>query len=170
VPLEDFAQLSGASRETKYESSMEKVAAIVEEFCTFPAIERVKLFERTLFSFLTGNEDMHLKNFSLITRRGRVGLAPGYDLLNSTIALKNPKEEMALPIHGKRSGLTRQDLFDYFATERLQINERVLAERIEQFRAATPRWDELIAASFLSPEKKAAYAAVLAERKDRLQL
>jgi serine/threonine-protein kinase HipA len=170
VPLEDFAQLSGASRETKYESSMEKVAAVVERFCTFPAIERVKLFERTLFSFLTGNEDMHLKNFSLITRRGRIGLAPGYDLLNSTIALKNPKEEMALPIHGKRSGLTRQDLFDYFAAERLQINERVLAERIEQFRAVAPRWNELIAASFLSPEKKATYAAVLAERKARLQL
>jgi serine/threonine-protein kinase HipA len=113
---------------------------------------------------------MHLKNFSLITRRGRVALAPGYDLLNSTIALKNPKEEMALPIHGKRSGLTRQDLFDYFAAERLQINERVLAERIEQFRAVAPMWNELIAASFLSQEKKAAYAAVLAERKDRLQL
>jgi serine/threonine-protein kinase HipA len=55
VPLEDFAQLSGATRETKYESSMEKVAAAVDRFCTFPAIERVKLFERTFFSFLTGN-------------------------------------------------------------------------------------------------------------------
>ena len=101
VPLEDFAQLSGASRETKYESSMEKVAAVVDRFCTFPAIERVKLFERTFFSFLTGNEDMHLKNFSLITRRGRIDLAPAYDLLNSTIALKKPQEEMALPIRGK---------------------------------------------------------------------
>jgi serine/threonine-protein kinase HipA len=170
VPVEDFAQLSGASRETKYDSSMEKAAAVVERFCTFPAIERVKLFERTLFSFLTGNEDMHLKNFSVITRRGRIGLAPAYDLLNSTIALKNPKEEMALPIRGKRSGLTRKDLFDYFAAERLQINERVLTEMIERFRTGFPRWHELIAASFLSPEKKKTYATVLAERKARLQL
>jgi serine/threonine-protein kinase HipA len=170
VPLEDFAQLSGASRETKYESSMEKVASVVDQFCIFPAIERVRLFDRTLFSFLTGNEDMHLKNFSLVTRRGRIGLAPAYDLLNSTIALKNPKEEMALPIRGKRSGLTRKDLFDYFAIERLQINERVLSERIERFSAVIPMWHELIGASFLSPDKKAAYAAVLAERKGRLQL
>jgi len=169
IPLEDFAQLSGASRETKYDSSMEKVAAVVNRFCTFPAIERVKLFERTLFSFLTGNEDMHLKNFSLITRRGRIDLAPGYDLLNSTIALGNPREEMALPIRGKRSRLTRSDLFDYFATERLQINERVLNEMIARFQAAFPRWDELLAASFLSQEKKAEYAAVLVERKARLQ-
>lgn len=168
VPLEDFAQLSGASRETKYDSSMEKVAAVVDRFCTFPAIERVKLFERTLFSFLTGNEDMHLKNFSLITRRGRIDLAPAYDLLNSTIALKNPQEEMALPIRGKRSSLTRNDLFNYFATERLQINERVLTEMTERFRAAFPQWDELLAVSFLSLEKKTAFAAVLAERKTRL--
>jgi len=170
MPLEDFAQLSGASRETKYESSMEKVAAIVDRYCTFPAIERLKLFERTLFSFLTGNEDMHLKNFSLITRRGRIDLAPAYDLLNSTIALKNPQEEMALPIRGKRSSLTRDDLFNYFASERLQINERVLSEMAKRFQAALPLWDDLLAASLLSPEKKTAYAAVLAERKARLQI
>ena len=170
VPLEDFAQLSGASRETKYESSMEKVAAVVDRCCTFPVIERVKLFERTLFSFLTGNEDMHLKNFSLITRRGRIDLAPAYDLLNSTIALKNPQEEMALPIHGKRSNLTRNDLFNYFATERLQINARVLTEMVERFQGAFRRWDELLAASFLAPEKMTAFAAVLAERKARLRI
>jgi hypothetical protein len=91
-------------RETKYDSSMEKVAAVVEQFCTFPAIERVKLLERTLFSFLTGNEDMHLKNFSLITRQGRVGLAPAYDFLNTTIALKHAREELALPLRGKNHG------------------------------------------------------------------
>ncbi|MDD5261581.1 MAG: HipA domain-containing protein [Methylacidiphilales bacterium] len=168
IPLEDFSQLSGASRETKYESSMEEVAAIVERFCTFPAIERVKLFERTLFSFLTGNEDMHLKNFSLITRRGRIDLAPAYDLVNSTIALTKPKEEMALPLHGKRSSLTRSDLFSYFAGERLQINDRILGEIIQRFQAAFPLWDELIAGSFLSPNKKISYAGVLKERKSRL--
>jgi serine/threonine-protein kinase HipA len=169
LPLEDFAQLSGESRETKYESSMEKAAAIVDRFCTFPAIERVKLFERTLFSFLAGNEDMHLKNFSLITRAGgRIDLSPVYDLVNSTIALKNPREEMALPIRGKRSRLTRKDLIDYFARERLGINEGVLAERLARFQSAFPLWEKLIAASFLSPRKKTAYAVLLAERKARL--
>jgi serine/threonine-protein kinase HipA len=170
VPLEDFAQLSGASRETKYDSSMEKAAAVVDRFCTFPAIERVKLFERTLFSFLTGNEDMHLKNFSLITRRERVDLSPAYDLVNSTIVLKNPKEELALPIHGKKSSLTRNDLFTYFASERLQINERVLSEMIARFHAAFPKWEELLAVSFLSQEKKIAYKSVLMERRTRLNI
>ena len=170
LPLEDFAQLSGESRDTKYDSSMEKVAAVVDRFCTFPAIERVKLFERTLFSFLTGNEDMHLKNFSLITEGERVSLSPGYDLVNSSIALRNPHDEMALPIRGKKSRLTRNDLFGYYAAERLGLNEAVLADVIRRFHTMFPRWGELIAASFLTNEGKEAYTALLASRKERLKL
>jgi serine/threonine-protein kinase HipA len=88
---------------------MEKVAGVIEQFCTFPAVERVKLLERTLFSFLVGNEDMHLKNFSLITRDQKVELAPAYDLLNTTIALKNARGNLALPLKGKKSWLARHD-------------------------------------------------------------
>lgn len=102
LALEDFAQLSGEDRHTKYKSSMEKVIAIIEQFCTFPKIEFVKLFKLTLFNFLVGNEDMHLKNFSLITRDRKISISPAYDLLNSTIAQKNTKEEIALPLKGKK--------------------------------------------------------------------
>lgn len=170
LPVEDFAQLSGESRETKYDSSMEKVAAVVDQFCTFPALERVKLFERTLFSFLVGNEDMHLKNFSLITRNEKVELAPAYDFLNTTIALKAAKEEMALPIKGKKSKLTRNDLLHYFARERLQINERVLHDVLSRFAKAIPAWRELLEQSFLSADAKQKYAAILTERAQRMQL
>ena len=168
VPLEDFAQLSGESRETKYESSMEKVAGVIDQFCTFPAVERVKLFERTLFAFLTGNEDMHLKNFSLITRQRRVSLAPAYDFVNSTIALRNPQEELALPLRGKKSTLTRNDFLVYYGRERLQINERVCLDIFERFQKAAPQWNTLLQESFLSGEMKTAYADVLNERWKRL--
>lgn len=102
LALEDFAQLSGEDRHTKYKSSMEKVIAVVEQFCTFPKIEFVKLFKLTLFNFLVGNEDMHLKNFSLITKDRKISISPAYDLLNSTIAQKNTKEEIALSLKGKK--------------------------------------------------------------------
>jgi serine/threonine-protein kinase HipA len=170
LPLEDFAQLSGESRETKYDSSMEKVAGVIEQFCTFPAIERVKLFERTVFSFLVGNEDMHLKNFSLITRNQKVELAPAYDFLNSTIALKSPKEEMALPLKGEKSGLTRNDFLNYFARERLQINDRVLNDVLSQFVKAMPLWRELLDQSFLSENAKQKFSAIINERWDRMGL
>jgi serine/threonine-protein kinase HipA len=170
LPLEDFAQLSGESRETKYDSSMEKVAGVIEQFCTFPAIERVKLLERAVFSFLVGNEDMHLKNFSLITRNQKVELAPAYDFLNSTIALHNPREEMALPLKGKKSGLTRNDFLNYFARERLQINERVLSDVLSRFAKAMPLWCELLDKSFLSENAKQKFSAILNQRGERMGL
>jgi len=170
LPVEDFAQLSGESRETKYDSSMEKVAGVIERFCTFPALERVKLFERTLFSFLVGNEDMHLKNFSLITRNEKVELAPAYDFLNTTIALKGATEELALPVKGKKSRLTRNDLLNYFARERLQINERVLHDVLSRFARAMAAWRELLDQSFLSADAKQKYAANLSERGKRMPL
>jgi serine/threonine-protein kinase HipA len=170
LPVEDFAQLSGESRDTKYDSSMEKVAAVIEQFCTFPALEKMKLFERALFSFLAGNEDMHLKNFSLITRNEKVELAPAYDFLNTTIALKAAKEEMALPIKGKKSKLTRNDFLGYFARDRLQLNEKILSDVLTRFSAGIPRWRELLDQSFLSAGAKQKYAAVLTERVRRMQL
>lgn len=65
VPTEDFAQLMEMNRETKYNASMEKVAQTCEQYCTFPLMDKERLFVRTLFSFLIGNEDMHIKNFPL---------------------------------------------------------------------------------------------------------
>jgi len=73
---------------------MEKVISIITKHCTFPKIEFVKLFKLTLFNFLIGNEDMHLKNFSLITRKHIITLSPSYDLLNTTIALKKPRKKL----------------------------------------------------------------------------
>jgi len=72
-PVEDFAQLSGASRDTKYDSSTERLIEIIDRFCTFPVLERIKFLDRLLCAYLTGNEDMHLKNWSLITARRQGG-------------------------------------------------------------------------------------------------
>ena len=167
--VEDFAQLSGASRDTKYQSSMENVAKIVGRYTTFPRVQHIELFRRTLFCFLVGNEDMHLKNFSLITReRIRVELSPAYDLLNSTIALKDPQEELALPLRGKKRGLTRKDLVAYYGGERLGLNEAVVGDAVRDLEEAQPAWDALIDASFLSAEQKDAYREVLADRRSRL--
>jgi len=170
LPVEDFAQLSGADRDTKYDSSMEKVAAVVDAFCTFPAIERVKLFERTLFSFLIGNEDMHLKNFSLITREGKTEMSPAYDLLNTTIAIPKPREQMALPLNGKKTNLTRKDLMDYYGKQRLQINDRVLSGVLTRFQVGLAEWLKLLDQSFLSNDMRQRFYILLSERKQRLGL
>lgn len=88
VPVEDFAQLAGLSRDTKYDYSMEKLVRLVDNYYTIPAVEKIKLFKLVIFNFLTGNEDSHLKNFSIITDNNQTRLSPCYDLVNSTIELQ----------------------------------------------------------------------------------
>lgn len=168
--IEDFAQLSGKNRNTKYKSSMENVALIIEEHCTFPVIEKLKLFERTLFSFLTGNEDMHLKNFSLIVREGKVELSPAYDLVNSTLALGNAKQELALPLNAKKNKIKREDLIDYFAIQRLKITSAACDNTLKKFSACLPKWAAHIEKSFLPQDKKTDYLKIINERAKRLAL
>ncbi len=172
LAVEDFSQLLAASRDTKYDSTMEKVCGVVlnPAFCSFPKIEALKFFKLTLFNFLVGNEDMHLKNFSLITRNRVTTLSPAYDLLNTTIAQKNASEELALSLHGKKRKLTRKDFIDYLAFERLQLNERSIESVLNDIRAAKQKWYALIQKSFLSEQGKVAYRALLDERWARLAL
>jgi serine/threonine-protein kinase HipA len=113
---------------------------------------------------------MHLKNFSLITRNHKVELAPAYDFLNTTIALKNAREELALPLRGKKSRLTRNDFLTCFANERLQINEGVLNDVLSRFSKAMPVFHEWLGKSFLSPEAKQKFSAILSERRERMRL
>lgn len=164
LAVEDFAQLSGEDRHTKYKSSMEKVIAVIAQFCTFPKIEFVKLLKLTIFNFLIGNEDMHLKNFSLITIDRKTSISPVYDLLNSTIAQKNTKEEIALPLKGKKNNLTKNDFFKYFAVEKLELNQRVIDGIIQEFYQAIPDWQKLIGLSFLSPQMQEKYLQLLEQR------
>ena len=168
--MEDFAQLTGRNRETKYDASLEQVAGVIDRFCTFPAVERVKLFRRTLFAFLTGNEDLHLKNFSLITRKDIVSLSPAYDLLNTTIALPNPTEELALPVRGKKSKLKRDDMIGYYGRERLKLTPKIIDRVLSDLATAPPHWFDLLDRSFLSPFMRTAYRDILQVRINRLRL
>jgi len=174
LPQEDFSQLMGKSRETKYESSMEQVVATINKLCTFPAVEKRKLALVTLFCFLTGNEDMHLKNFSMITRTTKrsqvVELSPSYDLLNTTIVLQNPPEEIALPIRGKKRNLTRNDLVRYFCGERCALPPKVVDGMLSKFSKVLPIWHELLDRSFLSEGSREAYWHLVRDRAARLEL
>jgi len=170
VPIEDFAQLAGMSRDTKYNYSMEKVVKLVDKYCTFPAIEKVKLFKLTLFSYIIGNDDMHLKNFSIINHQGNIQLSPCYDLLNTIIEYRKPDDEIALPLGGKKKNLSKNLLIDYFGKERCELTDKVIAKVLDSIITAVPRWREEIEHSFLSEEMKQKYVELLDSRLNRLEL
>jgi serine/threonine-protein kinase HipA len=170
LPVEDFAQLAGLSRETKYDFSMERLVKILDVYCTFPAIEKVRLLKRCLFSFIVGNEDMHVKNFSLITRDGKIMLAPAYDYLSTTVAFLSlgqrldQIEEIALPLQGKKRGLTRNTWVEYFAKERLALPDKIVGKVQADIRSAVPLWKTCLAESLLPPEHQMLYARLLDQR------
>ncbi len=171
-PQEDFAQLLSKSRETKYDSSMEQVVSVIDKFCTFPVLEKRRLAQLVLFCFLIGNEDMHLKNFSLVTRmrkgRQQIELSPAYDLLNTSIILRDPPEELALPIKGKKRKLSQNDLLKYFCQERCGLTSKYLEQMLARNSALIPVYLQLIKQSFLSLNRQESYREILMSRAQRL--
>jgi serine/threonine-protein kinase HipA len=117
---------------------------------------------------LIGNEDMHVKNFSLMTRDGKVELTPAYDILNTTMVLSAPQEEIALPIKGKKRKLDAEILIDYFGRSRLGLNLKIVSSVMDELEYVMPAWERLMAVSFLSDPMKTKYRKLLESRKDRL--
>jgi serine/threonine-protein kinase HipA len=170
VPVEDFAQLAGLIRDTKYDYSMEKIVRLVDDYCTFPAIEKIKLFKLVLFNFLTGNEDGHLKNFSIITENNQTRFSPCYDLVNTTIVLQKQDEEIALPLKGKKKRLTRNLLVDYFGIERCELTIKSIDKVLGTIESAIKKWKALIDISFLSEEMKEKYHDLFNNRLNIMKL
>ena len=166
--VEDFAQLTGNTRDTKYNWSMEKLIPVIENYCTFPLLEKRRLFRRVLFCFLTGNEDMHLKNFSLITREKKVELSPAYDLLNSTISMGKAVEEMALSLAGKKRKIERKDLVEYYGIEKMKLTDKTIKSEMQNLINTKQDLEKLINISFLTNDMKEKYVELFSERFDRI--
>jgi serine/threonine-protein kinase HipA len=175
LAIEDFGQLAGRDRDSKYSYSIERLIDLLDH-CTFPRIERARFFRRILFNFLVGNEDMHLKNFSLITHQGKTELAPAYDFLNTTIAyvaLGKPLgeiEELALPLGGKKQNITRRLLTDYLGAERLALPRAEIDSVLAQFSRVLSSWHDLVRISFLDEPLKLLYSDLLDRRSTVLGL
>lgn len=118
--MEDFCQLTNKPTSQKYNGSMEQVGKALREFSSLSGLDAVRLFELTLFCFLIGNSDMHLKNFSLIRQEnGQYTLTPAYDLVPVKIILPADKEELALTLCGKKSNLKKDDFIRFAESLRL---------------------------------------------------
>jgi serine/threonine-protein kinase HipA len=117
-----------------------------------------------IFNYLVGNEDSHLKNFSIISVDNQVKLSPCYDLVNSTIELKQQNEEIALTLKGMKKHLTRNILVNYFGIERCGLTEKSIENVLETISIAIPKWKTLIDISFLSKEMKGKYLDLLEGR------
>ncbi|MBK6338150.1 MAG: HipA domain-containing protein [Bacteroidetes bacterium] len=160
IAVEDFCQLTENLTEHKYRGSIEKVAKTTHQFTTNKGLEVLRLFELVLFCYLTGNADMHLKNFALIENAfGEFELSPAYDLVSTALVIADDQEETALTINGKKSRLKKKD-FDALASN-LEINTKVLNSIYAKFENALTNWIDFIKQSFLSKAMQKNYIELL---------
>jgi serine/threonine-protein kinase HipA len=146
----------------KYKSSMEKVGKALQSYSENPILDKLFLFELTLFCYLTGNNDMHLKNFSMISKPSGWILAPAYDLLNVAIVNPDDKEELALTLESKKNKLKLED-FVKFGT-RLELNEKQIKGVFKRFLKNKHQAINWIGKSFLSEKMKTNYLELLETR------
>lgn len=146
----------------KYRSSMEKIGTALSKYSDNPLLDKVFFIERALFSFLMGNSDMHLKNFSMIESPSGWVLSPAYDLINVTIVNPDDEEELALTLDGKKRKLNRK-YFEYLG-KNLELTQKQIDGVFKRFMKNKPQALKLIDQSFLSEKMKSNYNSLLEKR------
>ncbi len=168
LAMEDMCQLTERLTEDKYHGSYEQIGKVIQKYSATPGLDVVNFFELVLFSFLTGNADMHLKNFSLLEHPEMgMTLSPAYDLINTALVNPADEEEMALTLNGKKKKFKKHDFVAAMNT--LKLDEKQQENIFQKMVKAFPKWLELIDRSFMSDDFKEAYKIILKERMKRLQ-
>lgn len=163
IAMEDMCQLTERQTEQKYKSSYERIAKAIGQYSSIPKMDITNYFEIVLFSWITGNNDMHLKNFSLYEPNdGMIRLAPAYDLINAAILNPKDDEELALTLNGKKKKLKHSDFIAAGLTMGLERKtiERLILKYVKLF----PKMYTAINNSFLNEELKNKYIELLKER------
>ncbi len=169
LAMEDFCQLSGRMTEDKYRGSMEKAGDVILKWSTNPILDAGRFLDIALHSYITGNADMHLKNFSLITEEdGTIHLAPAYDLLSTKLLIRDDKEESALPINGKKNNLRREEFVNLGL--RLKITQRAIENTFRRFGGKIRPMCEMVRLSFLPAAMQDQFIELIQTRCVRLDI
>lgn len=168
IQMEDMCQLTERMTENKYNGSYEQIAKAILRYSINPGLDVVNFFEQVVFSFLTGNADMHLKNFSLINRppHGYV-LSPAYDMVATKLVNPADDEELAITLNGKQRKITRTDFVTAFSSHRLDGKQQENIFR--KMERAKPKWMEFIDMSFICESFKESLKNLIDSRLERLK-
>ncbi len=165
LAMEDFCQLDLRLTEDKYRGSYERCAKLIIKYSSRIGIDMAEFFIRLVFSFIVGNSDMHLKNFSLIETAegsGEYVLSPAYDLLPVNANMPADKEQFALPMNGKKTNIRKKD-FLVFA-DQCTITRTTAEKLIENLVSLTPKWLSMCENSLLPKELKNRLKMIITER------
>ncbi|EMB20187.1 hypothetical protein HMPREF9723_01647 [Treponema denticola OTK] len=171
IAMEDFCQLDLRLTQDKYKGSYERCGNIIKKYSSRSGFDMTELFYRLVFSFIVGNSDMHLKNFSLIESEsgsGEYHLSPAYDLLPVNIIMPEDKEEFALPINGKKRNIHRKDFLIFAAG--CGIAKLAAEKMIEQLISMVPIFIEMCCNSLMPQDMKEAFIELVDKRVSALRI
>jgi len=162
--MEDMCQLTERLTEDKYKGSYEQIGKAILKYSANPVLDLINFFEQVLFSFLTGNADMHLKNFSLIEQPGTgYILSPAYDMVSSALVVQGDNEELALNFNGKKRKLQRKD-FDIVFSSFKALEEKAIQNMYGKFANAVESWLQFIPESFIDKSLQEQYIQLIQQR------
>ena len=165
LAMEDFCQLDLRLTADKYKGSYERCAKIIERYSSRKGFDKAELFARLVFCFMTGNSDMHLKNFSLIETAPRSGeyiLSPAYDLLPVNVIMPEDQEQFALTMNGKKSNLHRGDFLKF--ADACGISRTAAEKMIARLLTKEQELVDLCDASLLPDEMKQTFRKLIMKR------
>lgn len=166
--MEDMCQITERLTEHKYNGSYEQIAKAIRKHSANPGLDVTDFFELVLFSFLTGNNDMHLKNFSLLKRNSEYDLCPAYDLVASELVIKGDDEDLALNLNGKKKKIKRNDFV--IAMKGAGLEEKVIDNIFKKYKKLIPKWSKFIEESFLSESMNEEYKSLLNRKAVQIEL
>jgi serine/threonine-protein kinase HipA len=167
LAMEDMCQITERLTEDKYKGSYERIAKAIAQYSAAAKLDLIKYWEQVLFSWIVGNADMHLKNYSLYTPDGNYYLlTPAYDLLSTALVLPEDTEELALTLCGKKRKLSRQNFISAMSDSGL--SEIVCMNIFKKFEQVSQRWYDFIRISFIPSEMQELYINLIKSRLTRL--
>ncbi len=167
VAMEDFCQLGLRQASDKYRGSYEKCAKIISTYSSQAGLDLSELFYRLIFFFITGNSDMHLKNFSLIENNGKYILSPAYDLVPVNAIMSEDQEEFALTLNGKKQNLRKGDFIKFGET--VGLNEKSMDKMIKYLIGFEDKFINEVSTSLISKELKETLINIIKDRVNRLK-
>lgn len=156
----DFLQIMELA--DKYMGTMETLGKTIGDLSVNSLYDKLRFFESAVFNFIIGNNDMHLKNYSMILSEMGWVLSPFHDLLNVKIILPNDKDDLALLLGGKKENLNKRH-FDHLGAV-LKLNNIQIAAVYKRLKKWLPDATQLIDRSFLETDRKIAYTKLISER------
>lgn len=167
--MEDMCQLTERLTEAKYRGSYEQIGKILVKYSAMPGFDIINFFEQVVFCFLTGNNDMHLKNFSLF-KDSHTGyhLSAAYDMVAAALVVEGDDEELALTLNGKKKKISRSDFET--AMDNFNIDQRAFDNIFSRFKKVVPKWQKFIEISFIPGQMKKEYKKLINRKAKQIDL